>query len=633
MKPRRVDSLAAEIRRHNKAYWENTPEISDEQYDGLVEDLRELDPKHPVLNELGLPPGEYRHSTPMLSLQKCYQEAKLTSWLRSIGEDETIYATPKLDGVAGALHYRKGRLVTAVTRGDGLKGEVIDLALIEHIAGIPLYIGDLDIEVRGEFILPLPAFARVSHRLANPRNAAAGALKAKTAKSVEGLGLHFTAYWMRGIRQESEIYNLCTLKNLGFFRVPYETFNGGDYLTAAGICRQWQEQRVDFDYEIDGVVFKVADIPTQEELGYTGHHPRYAMAWKLPSESHVARVTSIEWSVSRMGIITPVAHITPTKLSGAVVSKVSLHNVDIMRSQGIGVDCQVRVTRRGSVIPQIEEVVGERGTVPLPSICPACMGPTQRVNGVLHCAYPDDCDGVLIGRILHFTAVLGVDGFGEVLVAQLVETGKVNRLGDLFQLTTKDMEDLPRMGKKSAARVLLNLQRCQRSAIPLADFLRSLGVPELGRTVSRQLAEHFDGLSAVRSASEKDLVALPGIGATMAQLIVSGLKKDEDLINSLLGVLRTANQKTQEGSGNSLKGISFVFTGKMLSMGRKEAQEAIRSQGGTTPSTLSAKTSWLVIGDGGGGGAKRSKAEKLNVKVITESEFLANFWAEQVSSW
>ena len=639
-----VDLVTA-IREHNAAYWDqNEPQISDEVYDQLVETLRGMNPSAPVLNELGetvASEGPERrfaaiaHHVPMLSLEKCYDDETLNKWRDKNPGRTTV--TPKIDGAACAVRYlANGTLELAVTRGDGKKGDAIT-ENVKTIADIPNVLkagcgADYPIEVRGEVFMRLSRFQNhFADEFVNPRNLAAGALKQKDSQKTAAYGLSFFAYDVIGTPFDTEEQKNSFLEKAGF-TLPPCLYISPDENLAAGF-RHFESQRHELDYETDGVVMKADLVSLQKERGFTAHHPRYAIAYKFQGESSGTTLLDIEWSVGRSGVITPVAIVEPVHVSGATVSRASLHNAGYLEKLGLSKKAQVEIARRGGVIPQVERVI--RGTAEpytLPASCPSCSGPIRQEGDFIYCEGSDRCPDVLRTRLAYFTKTIDVLGFGKKHLAALVERGLVKELVDLYRLKLDELVTLDRMGEKLAHRLLGELDAKRK--LPLTVFLTALGIDEIGATVAETLVAKYQTLRALREASEEELSEIHGIGESIASSCVHGLKARSDEIEKLLEEIDLIHIDEPATRGGLLQGQSVVFTGKMAQLDRKTAQLKVRELGGKTPGSVTQDLSILVIGDDGspllGDGKKSSKhktAEKYmssgaTIQIMSERDFL-----------
>lgn len=639
-----VTALEALVRHHNHLYWDrHTPEISDTDYDRLVRRLQEVAPNSQVLQELGpsdAPGDRYgtpvRHKRPMLSLDKCYGDDELREWTGTFTGD--VVVSPKFDGLACSLWYNEqGELFLGATRGDGIEGDDIT-ANTRTIADIPLKVslGVRELEVRGEVFMKLSVFENFKKEFSNPRNLTAGAIKQKDPKKCAAYRLSFAAYDLLGVDAKTEQEKLDFLHSMGFQTYERKVVPREEAVEA---YREFAEKRPSFDFEIDGVVFKVDRVAEQDRLGLTSHHPRYAIAYKFQGDSGTTKLRNIEWSVARTGAITPVAIIDPVVLSGALVGRASLHHPGYITKLGLTQDAEVLVTRRGGVIPNVEHVV-KAGSAPisLPETCPSCGGPVRPKDDFLFCADPSRCRASQLGQLAHFVTVTDIQGFGDRMLGELYDRGLVRSPADLFKLQHQDLRTIERVGDKLASKLLGEI--AAHRTLSLEVFLRSLGVDALGKHVSKILAADFKTLDAVLALSAADLATIHSIGEITARSVTEGLATEQPLIENLLRFITLApveettefTSKPQEGP---LSGESFVFTGKMAKLERKAAQQKVEMLGGAIPDTISKNTTYLVVGDDKSDGKKSSKektAEKLiaagaPLKIITESDFLTRIEA------
>lgn len=620
-----VAQLEEAVRYHNDRYWkENAPEISDYDYDRLVEALRTRAPRSAVLDELGGDsPDRFgapvTHHFPMLSLDKAYDEDALQKWAAKF-EGELVM-TPKVDGVACSIRYgADGRLVVAATRGSGTVGEDIT-ANVKRITNVPVSIDiDREIEVRGEVYLPLSRFRQLGGQFANPRNTAAGALKQKDPDKSEAMGLRFFAYDLAGLDIDTEMHKHALTTRLGFTAVEHLLVRRDEVQSG---YETYVARRNDLDFEIDGVVFKADRLDEQERLGFTSHHPRYAIAYKLQGDSNNTFLRQVEWSVSRTGAITPVGIVDPVNLSGATVTRISLHNWGLVRSKNLSLNAQVTAMRRGGVIPHLE-AVATPGDTPIdpPAECPSC-GTAPVVEGdFITCPNTTGCPAQSMGILGHFAKITGIEGFGDVWLLKLVDEGVLTSPADFYRLTAEQLVKFERMGKTLAQKLISQIGATRR--MPLDTFLQALGVEGLGKTASGTLARHFGTLEAVRAAAPTDLLALPKFAEILANRVVDGLAARTPLIDALLEFIEVVPmEKPAAPTGGPLLGKSFLFTGTLVAMKREEAQERVVALGGSAASGVSSKLSYLVVGDDGKAGSKLDKARQAGVTVLTESEFVA----------
>lgn len=641
-----ADQLEAVIRYHDHRYHAlDDAEIPDQVYDALVRRLTALRPASSVLQAIGggdgITDGErIEHRAPMLSLDKCYGFAELMEWAK----DGTLVlrASPKIDGAAVSIRYDdSGRFELAATRGDGRRGEDIGRN-VQRIPGVPAQLpaallGDAPIEVRGEVYMPLSAFAEVAELFANPRNVAAGALKAKESGGVPSESLRFFAYDLLGAEVASEAEKSDRLHALGFTPAPSQTCTAGE---SEAVFAHWEQRRAELDYETDGVVFKIDDVAMQRRLGVTGHHPRFAIAWKFQGDSGESTLAGVEWSVSRTGTITPVALVEPVALSGATISRATLHNLSNVERLSLRIGDTLLLTRRGGVIPHVE---GSRGggdadVVP-PAACPGCGAATEvrssvrRVAGedvetrTLHCSAPGDCPPVLRAQLFHYTAALEIDGFGPKILDALLAAGLLRDAADLYRLRPDALLALPRMAETSANKLVA--QVAARRQVPLPTFLVALGIETLGRHAAQLLASRYT-LAELRALPREELAAIHSLGELTAERIAEGLRDAGPLIDRLLDHVEIVRDAPAAATGGALAGEVVVFTGKLERMGRRDAQQLVTRLGGVAGSSVTAETTLLVVGgdelSADPPSSKLKKARKLaeangTLKIVAEADF------------
>jgi len=642
-----IAKLEAEIRHHNHLYWDShAPELSDYDYDALVNRLKRLAPDSPVLSEMGPSAkeagtaerfgAEFRHKERMLSLDKCYAPEDLASWAKTF--EGTVVVTPKFDGIACSLHYGKdGKLAVAATRGDGEVGDDITANALEikdipsrvHTDGMGLANGaSTELEVRGEIYMKLSVFRRYqAEGKSNPRNLTAGAIKQKDAKKSAAYGLSFAAYDVIGADDSTQEHELQRLVRMGFSKVDYlvlpreEVFKGYE---------EFARLRPTLDYEIDGVVFKVNDVKEQRRLGQTAHHPRHSLAYKFQGDSGLSTLRTVEWSVARTGAITPVAIVDPVALSGVSVSRASLHNVAFIAKLGLTIGAKVTLVRRGGVIPNVEGVV-EAGTEPveIPDECPSCGSPVERERDFLYCTTPRACPAAVIGQLSHFAATFNMLGFGDSILEQCFDRKLLRTPADFFTLTVKDIAGLERSGDKIAKKLVAEVDK--KRTIDLATFLRALGVAELGKHVSTLLAERYRTLDAVLGVTEEELAGTHGVGDTIAHAVVSGLVEARPAIDALRKHVTVTEARTElAATDKPFSGKSFVFTGKLLTLARSEAEQRVRAHGGAVLSGVTKAVGYLVLGQekDGAKSTKQKAAEKLlaagePIKILSEDDLIA----------
>lgn len=629
----RVAELETEIRHHNELYWKkNAPAISDYDFDKLVVELKSLDPSSPVLVEMGdraeVSFGKpFVHKEAMLSLDKCYELEELTSWAKSF--EGKVVAMPKFDGIACSLHYdERGRLRVAATRGDGVTGDDVTANAL-RIKDIPAQLpASGPLEVRGEIYMRLSVFQKYKEEgMANPRNLTAGAVKQKDAAKSAAYNLSFAAYDLLGAGDISQVEELEKLASFGFPKIDYVVCSHDDIAHGYEEFAKW---RPTLDYEIDGVVYKVDSAKEQRRLGVTAHHPRYAMAFKFQGESGITTLREVEWSVARTGAITPVALVEPVALSGVTVARASLHNVAFIAKLGLTLGAKVTLVRRGGVIPNVEFVV-EPGSDPvrIPEACPSCGSPVVRERDFLYCTTPRTCKRAVIGQLAHFAGTLDMMGFGDAVLEQSFDKGLLRQPADFFTLTWEDLAKLERSGEKSAKKLVAEVDK--KRSVPLALFLRALGLPELGKHVSAILASRYRTLDAVQNATVEELAATHSIGDAIAESVVNGLSDAKELITELVKHVTVEPEGGGAGAVEGpLSGKSFVFTGKMVAFARSEGEKRVRAMGGAVLSGVSKQLTYLVVGaDKTGPKSTKEKAAEKAIKdgaplqIISEDELLA----------
>ena len=648
-----VEELGQAVRYHNWRYFTlSDPAIDDYEFDALNRLLRDRAPDHPALGELvsDVASGDkVAHDTPMLSLDKCYDAATMERWASSFEGD--VIETPKIDGVAASLRYdAAGRLVAAVTRGDGKVGEAFT-PNARHIADIPHQLTgppiDGPVEVRGEIYMRLTVFETLSDQFSNPRNTTAGAIKQKHAAKTADYRLSFFAYDVQGVDLATEMDKVTWSQEHGL--CPVETRLVDKASIQEGYDR-WVTRREHVDFELDGVVYKANQVVEHARLGSTAHHPRWAIAYKFQGDAGASVLRGVEWSVSRTGTITPVALIEPVELSGAMVSRCSLHNLSQIRDLDLREGAGIVAMRRGGVIPHVEAVTTPGGDpISIPDRCPSCGGPTVvkrnehtrggkvvRVIQVLACASPSACPAAVRGTLEHFARIVDIDGFGPKMVDKLMEAGLLANVADLYRLEAKDLVRLESVGDVLANKLAGSVRA--RRELGLATFLAGLGIDGLGLVTAERLAEHFGNLDRILALTTEDLASLDGFQETLARTIVEGLGAQLPVVDALRGVVTILDHPglgQEIDPSDPIAGRSFVFTGAMATLDRKSAQARVRERGGKTPSSVTRDLDYLVVGDKGsallGAGAMSTKHRTAHknveggapIRIVTETEFLA----------
>ncbi len=630
----RVDELVELLRRYKDAYYKGEPLVSDAAYDELEDELRNLDPTHPILRTVGAPLGEAvtewpkaRHAIPMGSLNKVVNEAELRQWAArcdSLAEESqlppisgNLLVTEKLDGLSLAVNYENGELVEAITRGDGHVGESITRNA-RRMKGVPARLPEpLTVSIRGEIILKLSdmkiGFPGTD---APPRNRAAG-----TSKRFDGAGCEFLTlmfYDLEGgdaeYATEAEKYE--KLRALGLNVPPFRV---ADIDGVLGVYQEYaKEKRGLLDYEIDGLVVRANDLRAQQLLGELGGRARAAVAFKFPSLAKISRVIGISWETGPSGRVTPIANVEPVEIGGATVQYVVLHNASNVERLGIGIGDEVLVSRRNDVIPHLEEVVVKHGpNATPPTECATCKAALVRRGEYLVCVNTS-CRAIIEGRIKRWVGTQDVLEWGDKLVAQLVEAGLVREPADLYRLTIEDIAGLERRGTAVATKALDNL----RSKLPLSlpIFLASLGMDDFALETAKLLfANGYDTLEKVQAANEEEVAALRGMGAIKAKSVVRGLAARKEEIDRLLaaGVVPTTPT-----TGGKLAGKSFCFTGT-LPRPRKEYEDLVVKHGGTVLSGVTKELSYLVMSDPTSASTKAEKARKYGTQCIDAEAFMA----------
>src|SRR5579884_715794 len=642
------------LRHHEYLYYVlDAPEISDAEYDAMMRQLQELERQHPELitpdsptQRVGGKPREgfvkVRHSSPMLSLDNALGPEELRDFDRRVkgllkDEPYAYVAELKLDGVSMAVHYHQGKLALALTRGDGIEGEDVT-ENARTIRSIPLPIRNKhgNFEARGEVVLTKKAFEKLNadcaaaglRQFANPRNAAAGSLRVLDPNITASRRLEYFTYFLleHGAPAcDSQWEQLETLEKLGF-KVSLHRKRCRDIEELIEFCNAQEARRESLPFEIDGVVIKVDSVDQQRRLGSTAKAPRWAIAYKFAARQAETVVEDIGVNVGRTGVLTPVAFLKPVSIGGVTVSRATLHNEDEIERLGVQAGDTVRVERAGDVIPHVVRVVKEgahRRKFHMPRHCPVCGGEVVRVQGeAASRCINTNCPARLKESILHFAArgVMDIDGLGEALVTQLVDQGLVRNIADLYQLKAAQLMELERMGKKSAEKLIANIDASR--AQPLPRTLIGLGIPFVGERTAQFLAETFGDLDRIAAASEDELQRAEEVGPKVAQSIRRFFheKRNRDLIERLRAEGLPFTYEAPRREGGALAGLTFVLTGTLPSLSREEAKARIESAGGKVAGSVSRKTDYVVAGEEAG--SKLAKARDLGVRVIGEAELL-----------
>lgn len=658
MKPtpeEQVRQLRAEIRHHEHAYYVlDAPEISDAEYDTLMRRLQALEEAHPELvapdsptKRVGGKPREgfvkVPHTAPMLSLDNALNEGELREFDRRVGEllggEPYCYvAELKMDGLSMAAHYEQGLFRQAVTRGDGRVGEDVT-ENARTIRTLPLRVSDglPSFEARGETIMTRRSFEKLNaardqageQRFVNPRNAAAGALRALDPGMTAERSLEFYAYFLLtggDYHFASHWDSLEALRKMGF-KVNSHRRRCANLEELLAFCNEWAEKRDSLPYEIDGVVAKVDSIDQQRRLGWTAKAPRWAIAFKFPAQQKETVVEGIEVQVGRTGALTPVARLQAVFVGGVTVSNATLHNEDEIARLGLQIGDRVLIERSGDVIPKVVRVVaaGEpRRPFEMPKTCPVCGGEVVREAGeAASRCINTNCPARLKESIRHFAArgVMDIDGMGEALVEQLVDRGMVKGVADLYQLTVDDLVGLERMGRKSASKITANIEGSK--ARPLPRVLNGLGIPFVGERTAQILAETFGSLDVIAGSDLEKLQTAEEVGPKVAHSIRQFFEepRNQALVEQLRKAgLQFTHAVKERASEGPLEGLTFVITGTLPSLSRDEAKARIEAAGGKVTGSVSKKTHFLLAGEEAG--SKLDKARDLGITVINEKQLL-----------
>ncbi|HSE49423.1 MAG TPA: NAD-dependent DNA ligase LigA [Terriglobales bacterium] len=656
----RIEKLREQIRRHEHLYYVlDQPEISDAEFDRQMQELKRLEAENPALvtpdspsQRVGGKPREgfvkVEHSRPMLSLDNAYNEEELRAWERRVHElsgrkDVEYVCELKLDGMSLALTYKGGALDRGVTRGDGYVGEDVTTN-VRTIRSVPLSVAKDalkkagvpgDFEVRGEVVMPLKAFERMNEererqqqaKFANPRNAAAGTIRVLEPNIVAQRRLDFYAYFL--LRDGRAVFDkhseaLAALTAAGF-KVNPNWAKVADIEGVLGFLRKWEAQREKLGYEIDGVVIKVDRVGLQEELGYTGKAPRWAIAYKYAARAGVTQIEDVLVQVGRTGKLTPVAALKPVPIGGTTVSRATLHNMDEIERLGVKIGDWVTVERGGDVIPKVVGVLDDKAhprgakKFKMPERCPVCGGHVVRVEGEAdHRCVNANCPAKLRETLLHWASrgVMNIEGMGDSLVNQLADKGLVKNVADIYGLTKEKLLALERVGEKSAENLLSEIEASKK--LPLERVIYGLGIRFVGERTAELLAEHFGSLDALMEAKPEELEEVPEVGERVSQAIAEFFseKKNQELVERLRKAgLTFKGVKKQRGT--KLAGKTFVITGT-LSQPRDHFKQMIEDAGGKVAGSVSKKTDYVLAGEEAG--SKLDKAKELGVAVIGEKE-------------
>jgi DNA ligase (NAD+) len=659
----KAEGLREQLNRHNYLYYVlDAPEIPDAEYDRLLRELQALEEKYPALvttdsptQRVGAEPlkafGEVRHEVPMLSLANAFSDEELEDFDRRVrerlGTDQTVSyaAEPKLDGLAISLLYEDGRLVRGATRGDGTTGEDVTQN-VRTIDAIPLRLRGSDypplLEVRGEVFMPKAGFEALNQQqrdkgdkeFANPRNAAAGSLRQLDSRITATRPLSFFSYGVGKVESgkveggrlpDTHSAIMAQLRDWGLPVSPELKVVQG----AKG-CRQYYEHigqhRDSLAYEIDGVVYKVDSQELQAELGFVSRAPRWAIAHKFPAQEELTVLQDVEWQVGRTGALTPVARLEPVHVAGVVVSNATLHNLDEIERKDVRVGDTVIVRRAGDVIPEVVSVVSARRPrhskkIHLPKHCPVCGAEVERPEGeaVARCTGGLFCPAQRKNAIKHFASrrAMDIEGLGDKLVEQLVDSGLVESVADLYDLTVDQLAGLERMAEKSAHNLVAALDKSKDTS--LARFLFALGIREVGEATAQNLAQHYGDLKKLMSADEEHLQTVPDVGPIVAQHIEHFFRQahNREVIHKLLDAgIQWPKVKVRDVAELPLAGKTVVLTGT-LSLPRDEVKAELQALGAKVTGSVSKKTDMVIAGEAAG--SKLEKAQALGIEILDEA--------------
>lgn len=650
---KRIEEIRETLEHHSYLYYVmDNPEISDYEYDKLMNELKKLEEQNPELITTtsptqrigGKPLKEFQqvqHAVPMLSLQDVFSFEELKEWdnrVKSVVGEAEYVVELKIDGLSVALLYENGQLTRGATRGDGLVGEDVTQN-IRTIQSIPLRIMDKSLlEVRGEVYMPKDAFEKLNAQreeleqplFANPRNAAAGSIRQLDSKITAERRLDiliFNIQRYEGKEIKSHIEGLDYLESLGL-KVSPKRILCRDINEVIKVIGDFGDSRGDLPFEIDGVVIKVDDISKRLELGQTAKTPRWAAAYKFPAEKKKTKVKDIIVQVGRTGAITPTAILEPVRIAGSTVSRATLHNEDNIRDKDIRIGDSVIIQKAGEIIPEVVEVVfedrtGDEVVYNMPEKCPECGGDVVREEGeaALRCTNMA-CPAQLKRSIIHFASrdAMNIDGLGPQIINLLMDNNLIKDAADLYYLKFEDIVKLERMGKKSAENLIRSIEDTKENEIDRLIF--GLGIRFIGGKAAKNLAKAFKSIDGLISAQYEDLIRVEEIGDKMAQSVVAFFKEEHNL--QAIEKFRNANLKftfSEKDSGKLkiFEGFTFVLTGALDKYTRDEAQEIIEELGGKVSSSVSKKTSYVLAGEDAG--SKLKKAQELGVNIISEDDF------------
>ena len=656
----KIDQLRADLHRHNYNYYVlNAPEISDKEFDNRMRELQELEKEHPEYQDDNSPTmrvgsdlnknfTQVAHKYPMLSLGNTYSESEVTDFYdrvkKALNEDFEICCELKYDGTSISLTYENGKLVRAVTRGDGEKGDDVT-DNVKTIRTIPLVLHGSypeSFEIRGEILMPWEVFeelnrekeAREEPLFANPRNAASGTLKLQNSAIVASRKLDAYLYYLLGeeLPCDGHYENLQAAAGWGF-KTSEHMKKAHSLEEVFEYIRYWDTERKNLPVATDGIVLKVNSMRQQKNLGFTAKSPRWAIAYKFQAERALTRLNKVTYQVGRTGAVTPVANLDPVQLSGTIVKRASLHNADIIEGLDLHIGDMVYVEKGGEIIPKITGVdkdarsmlIGEK--VKFITHCPECGSKLIRYEGEAahYCPNETSCPPQIKGKIEHFISrkAMNIDGLGPETVDMFYRLGLIKNTADLYQLTADDIKNLDRMGEKSAENIIKGIEASKE--VPFERVLFALGIRFVGETVAKKIAKSLNDIDELENANLEKLINIDEIGEKIAQSILTYFANplNRELIERLksTGLQLYRREEDLSGYTDKLAGQSIVISGVFTHHSRDEYKELIEKNGGKNVGSISAKTSFILAGENMGP-AKLEKAHKLGIKLMSEDEFL-----------
>ncbi len=656
-----IRHLRDELNRHNHNYYVlNSPEIPDKEFDMMLKRLEELEKEHPEMfdplsptqrvgSDLSKGFEHVVHARPMMSLSNTYSIEEVDEWFERVnkalsGEKFEVCGEMKFDGTSISLTYEQGRLIRAVTRGDGTQGDDVT-ANVKTIRSIPLVLQPGDwpdkFEIRGEILMPWEVFEKLNAErafneeplFANPRNAASGTLKTQDPREVARRRLDARFYYLLAdeLPSDSHYENMQKARQWGF-KVSKEMRLISTLAEINEFIKYWESERKNLPVATDGLVFKVNSLRQQLNLGYTAKSPRWAVAFKFNPENACTRLRFVSFETGRMGIVTPVANLEPVQLSGTIVKRASLHNDDIIKELDIHEGDWLYVEKGGEIIPKITGVDTSRrqpeaSAIQFVTACPECGTPLERIFGEAAWCCPNHygCRPQITGKIEHFCArrMMNIDGIGEETAELLFACGMVSRIGDLYDLTEEKLSGLDRIGEKTAKRILKGIEESKK--IPFERVVYALSIPNVGETTAKRLANAVQSMDRMREMSVEELTAIPDLGPIIARCIFDFLREPINVENierlTAAGVQMQLSADKMMPKGNKLAGKTIVISGTFSHHSRDEYKEIIEREGGKNSGSISKKTDFVLAGENMGP-AKREKCESLGIPILTEEEFL-----------